>query len=345
MYKMLRPLIYKIQPDLAHWMTIQLLRIGGSSKAARTLMQWLFRSKQQGPPVQAFGLKFTNPIGLAAGYDKDGNAWRGLACLGFGHIEIGTVTWRPQPGNPYPRLSRLVEDCAIINRNGFRNRGAAYAKRQLKAPKPAGLVLGVNIGKNKDTPLEKTAQEYLNLFKVFSPLADYLAVNVSSPNTPGLRDLQARQELENLLTPLKISRDEKALIGGKRTPILVKLSPDLCDRQLEEALEAIVRCGMDGVIIGNTTVSRPGLTSNQAGQNGGLSGLPLRDLNTRLVARSVKILGNQLPVVASGGVMSADDAQAKLDAGACLVQLYTGLIYSGPGMVRHCLDANLTLRH
>lgn len=344
MYKSLRPLIFTVQPDFAHWVVIQLLRIGGSSKISRILIQSLYRSKQQGPSVQAFGLNFSNPIGMAAGFDKDGNAWHGLACLGFGHIEVGTITCRPQPGNQFPRLTRLVEDNAVINRNGFRNRGIDYARRQLKTKKPAGLILGVNIGKNKDTPPEKTTQDYLNLVEGLSPVADYLAVNVSSPNTPGIRDLQSRQELENLLTPLKTTRDKLVASTGKQTPILVKLSPDLSDRQLEEALEAIVRCEMEGVIISNTTLSRPGLVSNQADKAGGLSGLPLRDLSTRLVTRSVNLLRGQLPVVASGGVMCAADAQAKLDAGACLVQLYTGLIYSGPGLVRDCLNASLYLR-
>lgn len=344
MYNLVRPILFMIQPDFVHWLTIQMLRAGGGLQINRILIQSMFRVKQDGPPVQAFGLNFANPIGLAAGYDKDGNAWQGLACLGFGHIEIGTVTCRPQPGNPFPRLNRLVEDKAVINRNGFRNRGAAYMLHHLRRSKPNGLILGVNIGRNKDTPVEQTTQDYLELVNTFSSVADYLAVNVSSPNTPELRDLQAPRELENLLTPLKISRDKIAADSGKRTPILVKLAPDLTDHQLDDALEAIVRCEMDGVIISNSSLSRPKLISKQADKAGGLTGLPIRDLNTRLVARSVNLLGGCLPVIASGGVMSSADAQTKLDAGACLVQLYTGLIYAGPGLVRDCINAGLTLR-
>jgi len=342
-YALLRPLIFRLQPEQAHHLVITLLRLGGSNPLTRALIRWYFKPRNPGPAVTAFGLTFPNPIGLAAGFDKDGLAWRGLACLGFGHLELGTVTPRPQPGNPSPRVFRLVEDRAIINRMGFPSRGAEFLAKQLHGPRPQGIVLGVNIGKNRDTSLEEASRDYLMLLRVFAPLADYLAINVSSPNTPGLRQLQQRQMLENLLRPLA---EERAILSrqlGRTVPLLVKLAPDLSDEELDAALEAILTCRIDGVIIGNTTLRRDGLRSPLARETGGLSGAPLNALNTRLVAEVVRRTGGSLPVVASGGVMSAAQAQEKLDAGATLVQIYTGLIYEGPGFVRHILNAGLRL--
>jgi dihydroorotate dehydrogenase len=292
--------------------------------------------------VNAFHLEFPNPIGMAAGYDKDGTGWRGLACLGFGHIEVGTVTPRPQPGNPSPRLFRLVEDQAVINRMGFNNRGADFMVQRLRGPRPNGLVIGVNIGKNKTTPLEEAALDYLALLRKFASLADYLAVNISSPNTPGLRSLQSRAALESLLQPLAEERKRLAAKMGKPVPILVKLAPDLNDQELEDALGAIEGNGMDGVIISNTTIQRPPLRSVHREETGGLSGAPLAALSTQMLRKVTARLQGRLPVIASGGVMSAADAREKLDAGACLVQLYSGLIYSGPGLVKDILDH---LRH
>ena len=286
--------------------------------------------------MQAFGLTFPNPLGMAAGYDKDGLGWRGLACLGFGHIELGTVT-PAQPGNPQPRLFRLVEDQAVINRMGFNNQGAEFLARKLRARRPKGLILGVNIGKNKVTPLEEAPQDYLSLLRTFAPLADYLAVNVSSPNTPGLRSLQTRAALEAILRPLAAER----ALQPRKIPILVKLAPDLTNEELDSALETIVDCGMDGVIVTNTTISRPGLQSPHYAEIGGLSGAPLTELSQQMTARAVKLLQGRLPVVSSGGIMNAEDAQRRLDAGACLLQLYTGLIYSGPGLVKEILNSGL----
>jgi dihydroorotate dehydrogenase len=340
MYKTLRPLIYRLTPEQAHHVTIQLLGIAGSLPPVVALLRAVFRPTKPGPEVQAFGLTFQNPIGMAAGYDKDGVGWRGLAALGFGHIELGTVTPRPQPGNPQPRLFRLVEDQAVINRMGFNNRGAQYMAKQLRGPRPAGLILGVNIGKNKLTPVETAVDDYLTLAKTFAPLADYLAVNVSSPNTPGLRSLQSRQALSELLIPLAAEKQKLGLQIGRNVPILVKLAPDLDDAELDAALDVIVETGMDGVIISNTTISRPPLRSPHAEETGGLSGAPLTRLSTEMVRKVVQRLEGQLPVVASGGVMNATDAQEKLDAGACLVQVYTGMIYSGPGLVKEILNAN-----
>ena len=341
MYSTFRPLIYRLTPEQAHRVTIALLRLGGSTAPGRAILHAFFRPLHMGPPVTAFGLDFINPLGMAAGYDKDGLGWRGLAVLGFGHIELGTVTPKPQPGNPQPRLFRLVEDRAVINRMGFNNYGAAFLAHRLQGARPKGLKLGVNIGKNKVTPLEEAAQDYLSLLKTFAPLADYLAVNISSPNTPGLRSLQSRKALEDLLKPLSQERRVQVSQLRRQVPILVKLAPDLTDNELDDALDVIQNTGMDGVIVTNTTISRPPLRSPYAGETGGLSGEPLGPISLRMVKEVARRTGGKLPIVASGGVMNATDAQARLDAGAALVQLYTGLIYEGPGLVKDILNSGL----
>ncbi len=339
-YDRLRPWIYRLSPEQAHAITLALLRLAGALPPARALLRSWFQPHNafSNPPVRAFGLDFPNPVGLAAGYDKDGLGWRGLACLGFGHLELGTVTPRPQPGNPRPRVFRLVEDEGVINRMGFPGRGASFMAQRLQGARPSGLVLGVNIGKNKDTPLEQAARDYLDLFATFAPLAGYLAVNVSSPNTPGLRSLQTRRALEGLLGPLAAAREEYARLAGRHVPLLVKLAPDLDEAGLDGALEAILACGMDGVIQGNTTLQRPGLHSSFARQEGGLSGRPLEALALASLRRTIACLDGRLPVVASGGILDPVGARLRLEAGAVLVQLYTGLIYRGPGLVREVLE-------
>jgi dihydroorotate dehydrogenase len=341
MYKTLRPLIFMNDPEKAHQATIALLTLGGNLRLGRFLIRSLFPIRVHGPEIKAFGLTFSNPLGMAAGYDKEGTSWRGLACLGFGHIEIGTVTPRPQPGNPKPRVFRLVEDEGVINRMGFPGRGAEAMLQQLKTPKPKGLVLGINIGKNKDTPLETAAEEYVCLVRKFAYCADYLAVNISSPNTPGLRTLQVRAALERLLKPIALERAEQTRQLARHVPLLIKLAPDLEDDELDNALEVIQSTHTDGVIIGNTTLQRRGLKSPKADEAGGLSGRPLNELNTLVVKKVFQRTGGSLPIVASGGVMCRDDAQRKLDAGAVLVQLYTGLIYEGPGLVVRILNDGL----
>lgn len=343
-YRAVRPIIYQLKPEQAHTTTIQMLRLGGSMGLARLVLRAWFHSRQPQQPVQAFGLTFKNPLGMAAGYDKDGYGWRGLACLGFGHIEVGTVTPRPQPGNPTPRVFRLVDEEAVINRMGFPGLGADFLSRRMMGSRPKDLVLGVNIGKNKTTPLEEAAADYLSLFDTFAPLADYLAVNVSSPNTPDLRKLQARDALEGLLTPLQVRRKAYLQATGRSMPILVKLAPDLSDDELDAALEAVSNTGMDGLIICNTTIRRDLIHSPLASETGGLSGRPVAAFTTEMVRKVVARTGSRLPVIASGGVHTASDAQAKLDAGAVLVQLYTGLIYEGPGLVRDILNSGLRVK-
>lgn len=288
-------------------------------------------------PVEAFGLRFNNPIGLAAGYDKDGIGWRGLACLGFGHIEVGTVTPRPQPGNPKPRLFRLPEDYALINRMGFPGKGADYLLQHISKPRPGGLILGVNIGKNKQTPIKDAVQDYLYLLRIFCNQADYLAVNVSSPNTEGLRLLQQRQELDRLLKVLSMERERLEETGSKKIPILVKLAPDLSESQLDDALEVILSNRMDGVIATNTTITRQDVISPHGGEEGGLSGRPLLPLSLELVRKIQERTGGKLPIIGVGGISDATGVQKMLDAGAMLVQIYTGMIYEGPGLVKKIL--------
>jgi dihydroorotate dehydrogenase len=332
MYPTFRSLLFKLDPERAHALTLNLIRIVGGFPPLRALVRSYFCPP--GKPVKAFGLLFPNPIGLAAGYDKDGLGWRGLACLGFGHIEVGTVTPIAQPGNPKPRLFRLTDEQALINRMGFPGLGADFVAQKLWKRKRSKtndsspeLVLGVNLGKNKVTTNEAAVKDYLYLMHKFAPLADYLAINISSPNTTGLRQLQARHALNGLLTALTRER-----LQG--VPILVKLAPDLTDAELDDALDVILDNKMDGVIATNTTISRPGIVSPLANESGGLSGAPIRKLSTIMIEKIYQRTGGTLPIIGVGGVSNITDLREKLDAGAILVQLYTGLIYKGPGLVK-----------
>ena len=335
-YPLSRALLFRLDPEAAHGLSLATIARVGRIPPLRAALASVF-SEPQADPVEAFGLRFPNRVGLAAGYDKNGEAWRGLAALGFGHIEIGTVTPEPQPGNPKPRVFRLVEERSLINRMGFPGRGAAYVAEQLRGRTPGGPVIGVNIGKQKSTALEEAADDYEELIDVFGPLADYLAVNISSPNTPDLRRLQERGFLEALLGRIAARRDEVAERLGRRVPVLVKLAPDLTDEQLVNAVDAIVEAGIDGIIATNTTIGREGLEHALADEEGGLSGAALTDRSTRIIATIHEHIGGVIPIVGVGGVMSPQDARAKLDAGATLVQIYTGLVYEGPGLVNRIL--------
>ncbi|HNM37969.1 MAG TPA: quinone-dependent dihydroorotate dehydrogenase, partial [Anaerolineales bacterium] len=272
-------------------------------------------------------------------YDKDGIAIRGLAALGFGHVEVGTVTPKPQPGNPSPRVFRLVEDDAVINRMGFPSRGMEYLEQQLSGGANWNTVLGVNLGKNKETPNEEAVSDYLALLKKFAAYANYLTINVSSPNTVGLRSLQGREALEGLLTQLHQQRLAEQEKCKKRLPILVKLAPDLSDAELSDALEAILTTNMDGVIVTNTTLSREGLKSSYREETGGLSGSPLTVKSEAVLRQTLKFVNGKIPVVSAGGVMNSEDAKRRLDMGAALVQVYTGLVYRGPGLVKEIVRA------
>jgi len=358
LYKFIRPLLFGLSPERSHALTLDGLRLMGDVAPLRWLMELQYRTRPK--PVQAFGLTFKNPVGLAAGYDKDGIAIYGLAALGFGHIEIGTVTPRPQPGNPSPRIFRLLEDEAVINRMGFPSRGCEFVQMQLDpnlrenliervigyAPRRRyilrrrrNFILGVNLGKNKDTPNETAVLDYLALLQNFARLADYLTINVSSPNTAGLRDLQGRAALENLLGQLHQQRLFEQTRLDKKIPILVKLAPDLSDLELADAIEAIINSNMDGVIVTNTSLGREGLKSSYQGESGGLSGSPLKVRSEAVLHQTLKLINGKIPVVSVGGIMNPDDAKRRLEMGAALVQVYSGLIYRGPGLVKEIVKS------
>jgi dihydroorotate dehydrogenase len=338
LYPIPRSLLFRLDPETAHGLSLYAIATAGQVPGLRALLTSQF-SEPDAEPVEAFGLRFANRVGLAAGYDKDGDGWRGLACLGFGHIEVGTVTPEPQSGNPKPRIFRLTEERSVINRMGFPGRGADYVAARLRGRRSGGPVLGVNIGKQKTTALEDAADDYEKLVDVFAPLADYLAVNISSPNTPGLRKLQERGFLGALLGRVAARRDRAADELGRRVPVLVKLAPDLDDEQLVTAVDVIAESGLDGIVATNTTISRDTIDHPLADEEGGLSGAALTEMSTRIIARIAEHTGGSIPIVGVGGIMGPEDARAKLDAGAILIQLYTGLVYEGPGLVKQILES------
>jgi dihydroorotate dehydrogenase len=336
LYSLARSLLFRLDPESAHAMALRTMALVGAVPGLpRALAAALQVPAPE--PVEVFGLRFPNRVGLAAGYDKDGEAWRGLAALGFGHIELGTVTPGPQEGNPRPRLFRLVEARSLINRMGFPGQGAAAVAGRLRHPRPPGLVLGVNIGKQRTTALSDAVRDYRELMEVFAPVADYLAVNVSSPNTPGLRRLQEPGFLEGLLGAIASHRDELADRLKKRVPVLVKIAPDLGDSQLGGIVDVIRSAGVDGVIATNTTVEREGLEHRSASEQGGLSGAALTDRSTEVIAAINDHAAGSLPIIGVGGIMTPQDAHAKIAAGATLIQVYTGLVYEGPGLVARIL--------
>ena len=329
MYRLVRPLLFHLSPETAHHLTLGLLRRGGG----------LLPRFRGGTPVRLLGLDFPNPVGLAAGLDKDGVAVEALGRIGFGFVEVGTVTPLPQPGNPRPRLFRLPAARAVINRMGFNNGGVEALVERLDSRRFDG-VLGVNIGRNKATPNERAVDDYLRCLTAVQPVADYVAVNISSPNTPGLRELQGEAELWALLEDLGRARDQLAADSGRRTPLLVKLAPDLGDDALRRAAQVVVGAGMDGIIATNTTIARDGVEGlRHAGETGGLSGAPLRERATEVVAAVRGEIGPDVPLIGVGGILGAADALEKRQAGADLVQVYTGLVYRGPSLVREIVEA------
>jgi dihydroorotate dehydrogenase len=338
LYAALRPILFRLDPERAHNLALRFLWLWGILPATQAL------SRPRLPAgvdlsVQVFGLRFANPLGLAAGFDKQGIALRGLAKLGFGHIEAGTVTPLPQPGNPRPRIFRLEQEQALINRMGFPNAGGEALAARLRRGKPAGVILGVNLGKGAQTPLEEAARDYRELLRTFCPLADYCAINISSPNTLGLRRLQSRQYLDDLLDQLMEERSRLMEENGRRVPLLVKLSPDLQPDELRAAVEACLEHGVDGVIATNTTRNREGVGGPLALQAGGLSGRPLFARALQMVRAIHEQAGEKLPIIGVGGIMSGEDARRMRRAGATLVQIYTGLIYRGPGLIGEILGA------
>jgi dihydroorotate dehydrogenase len=331
-YALIRPFLFALDAERAHELTLSLLAIGESLGFRR-------QSPVTGTPVEVMGLQFPNRVGLAAGLDKNGTAIDGLSRLGFGFLEIGTVTPRPQPGNPKPRMFRLPEHQAIINRMGFNNAGIDALCEQLAHVRYRGI-LGINIGKNFDTPIAQAVDDYLICLDKAYPLASYIAVNVSSPNTRNLRQLQGASELDALLGALKSRQTALADRHGKYVPLALKIAPDLDTDEIGNIADALKRHRIDAVIATNTTLSREGVeTSPLAAEAGGLSGSPLFEKSTTVIRRLAKALVGELPIIAAGGITSGTRARAKLDAGATLVQIYSGLIYRGPRLVAECIDA------
>lgn len=331
MYRWLRKGIFKLPPEAAHELAVHAMSAG-----QRTGLSRLLSGPRPRQAVRLMGLDFPNPVGLAAGFDKNGDYIDALGALGFGHIEVGTVTPRPQPGNPRPRLFRLPEHEAIINRMGFNNKGVDHLVGRLQGARYDGIV-GANIGRQKDTPTERAADDYLACLEKVYPHCDYVAVNISSPNTPNLRELQDTQPLRALLEALVGARSRLETEHGSYRPIVLKIAPDWDPAALTASLEVIGAAGLDGLIATNTTLERSSVAGHpHAGQSGGLSGRPLMALSTQVLKHARDILGPQFPIIASGGIHSAADARAKQAAGADLVQLYTGFIYEGPGLIRAC---------
>jgi len=343
MYSLVRPAVFNMDPESAHHLFLRGLEVAGSNPATRALVRLGFAPVLQ-RPVHAFGLRFPNAVGLAAGWDKDARAWRGLMAAGFGHVEAGTVTPKPQDGNARPRVFRLVPDEAIVNRMGFPSQGMEAFAGRVGRKRPYGGILGVNIGKNKATPNEDAWMDYVTLVRRLGPQADYLAVNISSPNTPGLRELQTRAYLDQLIGAVLDARDDVARARGSHLPVLVKLAPDLDSDGLDDALTVALDRGLDGLIATNTTLSREGLVDPNKGEKGGMSGLPLAARSREFTAQVVQRTGGKLPVISVGGIDSPDEAWRRIDLGACMIQLWSGLIYKGPGLVRDCVE-HLAVNH
>jgi dihydroorotate dehydrogenase len=328
-YSLLRPLLFRLDPETAHNLTLN-----GLNLLQKTGLLGLIGAHPATKPRKLMGLTFPNPLGLAAGLDKDGACIDALAALGFGFIEVGTVTPRPQPGNPQPRLFRLPAANAIINRMGFNNHGVDNLLENVRRARYRGI-LGINIGKNFDTPIEQAAQDYLIGLRKVYPHASYVAVNISSPNTKNLRQLQQADELENLLGQLKEEQARLAQQHGKYVPLALKIAPDLETAQIVEIADLLLEYRIDGVIATNTTLSRNGVESLPHGDEaGGLSGAPVRSKSTAVVKQLSLALQGKIPIIGVGGIMNALDAEEKLKAGAHLLQIYTGLIYRGPRLVQ-----------
>jgi dihydroorotate dehydrogenase len=333
LYSLLRPLLFKLDPETAHYATLKLLDMASASGISRVLYP-----ENKAVPVEVMGLNFKNPVGLAAGLDKDGDHIDALAALGFGFIEIGTVTPRPQPGNPKPRLFRLPEHQAIINRMGFNNLGVDHLIEQVRQANYKGI-LGINIGKNFDTPIEQAVEDYLTGFRKVYAAASYITINISSPNTKNLRQLQQTDELKTLLSALKEEQFKLAEKHLRYVPVVVKIAPDLSEEEIAQIARLLVGFAIDGVIATNTTLDRTAIDGHPlASEAGGLSGAPVRDKSTNVVRMLAAELNGRCPIIAAGGILSADDAQEKITAGASLVQIYSGLIYQGPQLIAECIN-------
>lgn len=334
MYKLLiKPIFFLFQPEKIHHFVFKSLKVVMGIPGLKGITKAIYQVKDKSLEREVFGIKFPNPVGLAAGFDKDAKLYEELGCLGFGFVEIGTLTPKPQPGNPQPRLFRLPQDDALINRMGFNNQGVLAAVERLKR-RNSQLIIGGNIGKNKVTPNEEATSDYLFSFNELYDVVDYFVVNVSSPNTPNLRALQEKGPLTELLQTLKNEAQKKDV----EKPILLKIAPDLTPELLDDIIDIVKTVKIAGVIATNTTIDRSGLTTNPQRVEeigaGGVSGKPVRKSSTEIIKYLYKGLGEDFPIIGVGGIHSGEDAKEKLDAGAKLVQVYTGFIYEGPALMK-----------
>jgi dihydroorotate dehydrogenase len=333
-YALSRPFLFALDPERAH-----ALGLTAIEAAYRTGLNPLVASRPKPMPVTVFGLKFENPVGLAAGMDKNGAYIDALAALGFGFIEIGTTTPRAQAGNPRPRMFRVAQHEAVINRLGFNNEGVDALVRNVERARWRG-VLGINIGKNKDTPNERAVDDYLHCLERVYPLASYVTINISSPNTSGLRDLQEEETLTRLLGTLREAQERLGAQHGRRVPLLLKIAPDLSDAEIDGIASVISKQGIDGAIATNTTVDRHAIAGHRhANEAGGLSGRPLYGHATYVLRRLRAHLPESIPAIGVGGILQGADAAGKVAAGASLVQFYTGMVYRGPGLIAECVEA------
>ncbi|MCB1153499.1 quinone-dependent dihydroorotate dehydrogenase [bacterium] len=332
----LRPLLFSLESEVAHESTLALLRAAQGTPGALATMSAMYRFDDPSLAVEAMGVRFPNPIGLAAGSDKNAKVYRAMGALGFGFIEVGTLTAKPQSGNPKPRLFRLPIDRALVNRMGFNNEGAAAAAKRLVGSRPTPV--GVNIGRSKAVSNDEAIDDYRESTRLLAPLADYFVVNVSSPNTPGLRDLQAVESLRPLLAAVRDEAD-RARDGEPRLPLLVKIAPDLADEDVDAVADLALELGLDGIIATNTTIGRANLTTPRetidACGGGGLSGAPLKIRSLKVLKRLRRRTGGRVTLVSVGGIETVDDVWERLRAGASLVQIYTAMVYEGPGLPGH----------
>ena len=334
LYSAIRKFLFQFDPEVSHELTIKSLKNTGA-----TPLNFAYKQKVSSKPVEVMGIHFPNACGLAAGLDKNGECIRAFEAMGFGFIEVGTVTPKPQPGNDKPRIFRLPQANAIINRMGFNNKGVDYLVEQVRKAKYRG-VLGINIGKNKNTPDENAKDDYIYCMRKVYNFASYITVNISSPNTPGLRSLQYGDALNELLAALKIEQKALAAQYDKYVPVAVKIAPDLNEEEVESIAQCLLDNEIDGVIATNTTLSREGVEGLEHGQEqGGLSGEPVKEKSTLVIQLLAKALAGKLPIIGVGGIASGKDAQEKIVAGASLVQVYSGFIYQGPDLVKEVVNA------
>lgn len=339
MYSQLRKALFALDPERAHHLSLDAI-----GAAERLGLVGLFGRPVPDDPVELMGLTLPNPVGLAAGLDKNAQAFNGLGALGFGFVEVGTVTPRPQPGNPQPRLFRLEEAEAIINRMGFNNLGVDYLVQRVERRRYGG-VLGINVGKNFDTPVERAADDYCLCMEKVHPYADYITANVSSPNTKGLRDLQFGESLDRLLGEIKEKQQQLAQHSGRRVPLAVKIAPDIDGEAIAQIAGSLREYQIDGVVATNTTVDKSAVAHlPNGGEEGGLSGRPLAEKSTSVIAQLARELRGEIPIIGVGGIFDGAGAVEKVRAGATAVQIYSGFIYRGPAVVREAVEAIAVLR-